>query len=64
MTFQDSNTIDHGDFTSLASWPSGRAWGWARTKMVGPIASAATEHTMKKNNNNLQKAEHIQYIAT
>jgi len=37
---------DHGGFSFLASWPSGRARGRAQTKMVGPrpylsIASAA-----------------------
>jgi len=52
MTFQDSKTMDHGDFTFLAPWPSGRARGTVRMKMVGPIdstlsiASAATgDHT-------------------
>ena len=34
--FQVSKTMDHGDCTFLASWPSGRARGRARTKMVGP----------------------------
>ena len=42
--------MDQGDFTFLASLPSGRARGRARTKMVGPmaytlsIASAATAY--------------------
>jgi len=31
-----SGQQDHRDFTFLASWPSGRARGRARTKTVGP----------------------------
>ena len=47
MTFQNDKIMDHGDFTFLASRPSGRAQGKAWTKVVGPgstlsIASAAT----------------------